>query len=65
MTNPTLFLAFTIGTYLLTTVVTATAVGDFLPEDAWERRFSVFAIWAVIIGFLASGYVDSILKSCR
>ena len=63
--NPTLFLAFTFGTYLLTAVVAATAFGDFLPEDAWERRSSVFLIWAVIIGFLASGYLDSVLKSCR
>ena len=45
--------AWAVGTvlaYIVTTVMTAVAVGDLLPKDAFEKRFKRFAIGAVIIG---------------
>ena len=56
--NWTAWIAWTIGAYVVTTVVAATSVGDLLPKDAFEKRFKRFAIWALVIGFVASGYVE-------
>ena len=59
------WIAWTIGAYVVTTVVAATSLGDFLPEGAISQRFKWFAGWAVIIGFVASGYVDSYVEICN
>ena len=55
--------AWAVGTvlaYIVTTVMTADAVGDLLPKDAFEKRFKRFAIGAVIIGAFSSTYVCSL-----